>query len=111
MSLTDEEHPGWVAIVVSDEGMGIPGHEQSRVFNRFVRGTEATSRRIRGTGIGLAMVREIARAHGGEVTVASDVGVGSTFRLVLPVIAQHAQASKAAPQAASLEPQDPRTVT
>jgi signal transduction histidine kinase len=55
------------------------------VFDRFVRGAESRRRRIRGTGIGLAMVRQIAQAHGGNVSVESAVGVGSTFTITLPV--------------------------
>lgn len=76
-----------VCLSVRDEGIGIPSHEQQTVFDRFVRGREATSRRITGTGIGLALVREIMRAHQGRVTVESQPGVGSTFTLVLPLAA------------------------
>ena len=76
---------------VRDEGIGIPSHEQQTVFDRFVRGREATSRRIKGTGIGLALVREIMRAHQGRVIVESEPGVGSTFTLVLPHVNVPAQ--------------------
>ena len=55
--------------------------EQRSIFRQFVRGEEPKARRIRGTGIGLALVRHIARAHGGEVTVQSEPGHGSTFTL------------------------------
>lgn len=74
-----------VSIVVRDQGLGIPIHEQREIFDRFVRGAESTARRIRGTGIGLAMVRQIVRAHGGDVSVASEPGKGSTFTLALRV--------------------------
>lgn len=73
-----------VHIAVRDRGLGIPVHEQQEVFNPFVRGAESTARRIKGTGIGLAMVRQIAEAHGGEVCLESEPGRGSQFRLVLP---------------------------
>ena len=82
-------------VSVRDEGIGIPSHEQRTVFDRFVRGREATSRRIQGTGIGLALVREIMRAHHGSVAVESEPGAGSTFTLVLP------QADDIEPHAAS----------
>ena len=74
-----------VSIVVRDQGLGIPMQEQREIFERFVRGAESTARRIKGTGIGLAMVREIVRAHGGEIRVASEPGKGSTFTLALRV--------------------------
>ena len=65
-----------VRIGVRDEGLGIPIREQREVFDHFVRGAESTARRIKGTGIGLAMVREIMRAHGGEVRLESEVDRG-----------------------------------
>jgi signal transduction histidine kinase len=73
-----------IAITVKDEGPGIPVGEQGRIFDRFVRGAGATAGRIRGTGIGLAMARDIVRAHGGELTVASAPGAGSVFTIALP---------------------------
>ena len=66
-----------------DEGLGIPVQEQREIFDRFVRGADSTARRIRGTGIGLAMVREIVRAHGGDIRLASEPGRGSRFTMVL----------------------------
>jgi signal transduction histidine kinase len=75
-----------ILIVVRDRGLGIPVHEQREIFDRFVRGAESTARRIRGTGIGLAIVRQIVRAHGGEIRVASEPGKGSTFTTVLPSV-------------------------
>jgi two-component system phosphate regulon sensor histidine kinase PhoR len=76
---------GRVSIAVRDQGLGIPADEQRRIFERFVRGAESKRRRIRGTGIGLAMVRQIALAHGGAVGVTSEPGAGSCFTIVLPV--------------------------
>jgi len=74
-----------VAIAVSDEGVGIPAAERDSVFEKFVRGTSSDGRGTKGTGIGLAMVRHIVEAHGGEVRVESEVGQGSTFTILLPV--------------------------
>ncbi len=51
----------------SDEGSGIPSGSTDEIFDRFVRGADSKARHIRGTGIGLAMVREIVRAHGGDI--------------------------------------------
>ncbi len=72
-----------VNIRVRDRGIGIPASELHTVFERFVRGAASKGRGITGTGIGLAMVRQIARAHGGDVTVTSQPGEGSEFTLVL----------------------------
>lgn len=73
-----------VEIAVRDHGVGIPRSEQQRIFEKFVRGSVAQERNIRGTGLGLAMARQIAQAHGGEITVESEPGKGSTFRVLLP---------------------------
>jgi signal transduction histidine kinase len=79
------ERGGLVFISVRDRGIGIPAHEQAQVFSKFFRGEQARARGIRGTGIGLAMVAEIARAHRGRVAVESEPGEGSTFTIVLPL--------------------------
>ena len=72
-----------VSLAVKDKGMGVPASEQREIFDRFVRGAEPTSRRIKGTGIGLAIVRDILSAHGGEVDMWSEAGRGSRFTLIL----------------------------
>jgi signal transduction histidine kinase len=76
-------HEGRILIEVRDQGMGIPTEEQTGIFNRFVRGEESRRRRIRGTGIGLALVKDIVEAHGGRVDVASRPGAGSSFIVTL----------------------------
>ena len=72
-----------ISIEVEDQGIGIPIAEQREIFDRFVRGGDSKARRITGTGIGLAMVREIVRAHGGEILLTSEPGRGSRFTVVL----------------------------
>jgi signal transduction histidine kinase len=74
-----------VSISVRDRGMGIDATEQRAIFQKFVRGDGAKKRGIKGTGIGLAMVQEISEAMGGEIRLQSEVGVGSTFTIKLPV--------------------------
>jgi signal transduction histidine kinase len=73
-----------VVISVRDYGIGIPKADQEKIFNRFYRAGDALTSRIRGSGIGLTIVRQIVEAHGGKVTVHSRQGQGSTFRLHLP---------------------------
>ena len=73
-----------VVLGVQDHGIGIPVAEQQRVFQKFVRGDEAKRAGIRGVGVGLALVKRVAEAHGGTVGLTSAVGAGSTFTLVLP---------------------------
>ena len=75
---------GSVQISVEDRGAGIPPEEQGKLFERFVRGAEARRAGIRGIGIGLALVKSVAEAHGGSVKLASEPGRGSTFTLVIP---------------------------
>lgn len=77
---------GIVELAVTDEGIGIPAEELGRVFERFYRVDPARSRQTGGTGLGLAIVKHAMNNHGGEVTVWSTVGVGSTFTMRLPVV-------------------------
>lgn len=72
------------AIEVEDTGVGIPRRALGRVFERFYRVDVARSRETGGTGLGLAIVKHVAERHGGSVSVTSELGVGSTFRVTLP---------------------------
>ena len=80
-----ERRNGHVFISVHDHGIGIPADERADIFAKFHRGEQARIRGIKGTGIGLAMVDEIVRAHHGRVEVDSEPGKGSTFTIVLPI--------------------------
>ena len=66
---------------VTDRGPGIPAEDRKRIFERFVRGKGATEARVRGSGIGLALVKTIAEAHGGKAWVEPAKPTGSTFVL------------------------------
>ncbi|MEN8238167.1 MAG: HAMP domain-containing sensor histidine kinase [Actinomycetota bacterium] len=77
--------PG-VCVEIEDTGIGIPSRYLDRVFERFFRVDRARSRASGGTGLGLSIVKNVALAHGGKVGVDSEVGVGSTFRMCLPMI-------------------------
>ena len=74
----------WVEIRVRDFGVGIPLRDLDRIFERFYRVDRARSRDTGGTGLGLAIVRHVANNHGGEVSVTSIEGEGSTFVLKVP---------------------------
>lgn len=71
-------------ILVQDNGDGIPAQHLERLFERFYRVDRARSREMGGTGLGLAIVKHLALLHGGEVTVTSDLGKGTTFTIHLP---------------------------
>ena len=73
-----------VEIAVKDQGIGIAGNDLDRVFERFYRVDPARSRVTGGTGLGLAIVKHVSQNHGGECTVWSELGEGSTFTLRLP---------------------------
>ena len=73
-------------ITISDTGIGIPQDAQARVFERFYRVDRARSRDRGGTGLGLAIVKHVAELHGGNVSVTSDLGEGSTFTATIPAI-------------------------
>ena len=73
-----------VIIRVRDQGFGIPSSERSRILRKFVRGSNANAQGIKGTGIGLAVVKHIVDAHGGKILIESEPGKGSTFTIQLP---------------------------
>ena len=77
------------ALRVSDTGIGIPIEELPRIFERFHRIDGREGRSHEGSGIGLALVQELVRLHGGTITVASEEGRGTTFTVVLPFGAAH----------------------
>ncbi len=75
----------WVRLTVRDRGAGIAKHDLRRIFRRFYRASSASDLNVSGVGLGLAMCRHIARAHGGWITAQSVLGQGSTFSVYLPV--------------------------
>ena len=80
-----------------DTGVGIKPEDQPHVFERFFRSDKARQRDAgtRGTGLGLSICEAVVSAHGGRITVASEVGRGTTFTVWLPLVTTHAPAADA----------------
>jgi two-component system sensor histidine kinase ChiS len=75
----------WLAITVSDTGIGIPAKKLDRIFEAFEQADGSTSRIYGGTGLGLAVTQQLVRLHGGQLTVQSEIGKGSNFTFTLPL--------------------------
>jgi two-component system phosphate regulon sensor histidine kinase PhoR len=76
---------GAIVLTIEDKGLGIPLAEQGKIFDKFYRVNDPSIRQVRGSGIGLAITKHVAEMHGGNVTVSSEPGEGSTFSLIIPV--------------------------
>ena len=79
------EEGGHAVLEVEDTGIGIERPHQDRIFERFYRVDKARSRELGGTGLGLSIVKHVALAHGGDASVESTLGKGSTFRVRIPL--------------------------
>jgi signal transduction histidine kinase len=92
-----EAEPGGSSLIirVRDRGIGIAEQDRKHIFEKFYRGGSETARRVKGVGLGLSLVKQIAAAHRGSVQVESRPGQGSTFTIVVPVKA-HARAAASA---------------
>ena len=98
---------GYAELEVRDTGVGIDAEQLPRIFQRFHRVPNARSRTHEGTGIGLALVQELVRLHGGSIDVASEVGLGTTFTIRIPLGSAHLPAERvgvAPPRDASAAP-------
>jgi two-component system phosphate regulon sensor histidine kinase PhoR len=85
VTLTVEQLNGEAVVSVQDTGIGIPSKDLPRIFERFYRVDRARSRETGGTGLGLALVKHVAEQHAGRVEAESELGQGSTFRLIVPL--------------------------
>jgi two-component system phosphate regulon sensor histidine kinase PhoR len=84
IKISAEESESSVTFHIQDTGIGIPDKDLSRIYERFYRVDKARSREFGGTGLGLSIVKHLIQAHGGDVYVTSQVGVGTTFSFSLP---------------------------
>lgn len=82
----DTAPTGWIVMRVADDGMGIAPEELDQIFELYKQAGQSANRRYRGTGLGLAVVRDLAELHGGTVTVESRVKEGSTFTVRIPYV-------------------------
>lgn len=92
---------GPVAVDITDTGIGISPDEQELVFERFYRSKDQRVEKITGTGLGLALARQVARLHGGDITLTSQLNKGSTFTLIIPESAPSSSSSPSAPSKAA----------
>ncbi|HWX08650.1 MAG TPA: ATP-binding protein, partial [Gaiellaceae bacterium] len=86
VSLTATRSGESALIEVADSGIGIPAAEQDQIFERFFRTSNAQFAGIPGTGLGLVVTRGIVEAHGGTLDFESTEGIGTTFRIVMPLL-------------------------
>ena len=77
-----------VCVEVRDQGVGIANDELPHIFDKFYRGRRGDMSNVHGTGLGLALVKATVEAHGGEVEVTSEPGLGSCFRMRLPIVSE-----------------------
>jgi PAS domain S-box-containing protein len=97
-----------VEIAVSDNGIGIAKEDMGRLFTEFQQLDTSSGQRQEGTGLGLALTKRFAELHGGEVSVESDLGKGSTFKLRLPLQAESPQTTAPIPSPPALAPDPSR---
>ena len=98
------EQDGHVTVEVSDQGVGIPAEEQAKIFERFHRVSTGLVHDVKGSGLGLSLVKHIIEAHGGKVTLQSELGRGSAFTVHLPVWREASAAADACQPQPSLQP-------
>ncbi len=84
ITVSCKQRKGWTDILVTDRGKGISKSNQQAIFKRFYRESTGMLHEVKGFGLGLSYVREVVEAHGGEVSVSSKMGEGSTFTVSIP---------------------------
>jgi len=86
VNVTVTVEKGQLSVAVADTGLGIGPDEGERIFEKFYRSRNPLAANIKGSGLGLPIAREVARLHGGDITLESELGKGSTFTLALPIV-------------------------
>jgi signal transduction histidine kinase len=113
VTLTEVQHqpdlnaPGY-RILVEDTGVGIPADQFDKIFTSFYQVDSSSTREYGGAGLGLAIVKSFVEGHGGVVRVASELGHGSRFTLILPVTPSTQPQALIAPPVTAVAPPDDR---
>jgi signal transduction histidine kinase len=94
LSITTATLPSNLSIEIADHGIGIPRDEQAKIFEKFYRVGNGLVHDVKGSGLGLSLVKHIIEAHKGTISVESDVGKGSRFTILLPLAVRHASACR-----------------
>src|SRR5262249_6643653 len=94
----------WITISVADTGIGLTGEQISKLFQEFSQADASTTRKYGGTGLGLVISKRFCRMMGGDITVESEPGKGSTFTVRLPRIAQVEERAAAPTQTTAAQP-------
>lgn len=92
LSITTETVRSELSIEIADHGIGIPRAEQANIFEKFYRVENGLVHDVKGSGLGLSLVKHIVEAHNGTITVESAVGEGSRFTILLPLVRRPAEA-------------------
>jgi signal transduction histidine kinase len=88
MRVKDKSGRDWITIAIADTGIGMTPEQMGKLFQEFSQASSATASRYGGTGLGLAISRRFCQMMGGDITVASEPGHGSTFTIRLPRIVE-----------------------
>ena len=100
MTIRAREEDAGIRIDVSDTGIGISPEDQDRLFTKFFRADNSSTREVSGSGLGLYITKHLIEGHGGRIWATSQIGQGTTFSIIWPKAGQEAIVQEAAAQAA-----------
>jgi signal transduction histidine kinase len=87
VNISLEEHKkDYIKIIITDTGVGIPPEDMDKIFQKFFRGSNVVRLEPNGSGLGLYITKNIIKQHGGDISVDSELGRGTKFSVVLPIV-------------------------